>query len=265
MEDAVALAGLAAAAPDVEAEPSRAVAPHFGVLRLGKDRADVIEHAGIGGGVGAGRAADGLLVDADDLIHELEALYPIALASAGAGAVQLTGEGLIQNLVDEARLARAGDARHADELAQRKFYVDVAQIVFARTLHREEIAVARAAGLRHLDALAARQIVAGDAALGLADVLDGACGHDLAAVDARARADVHDIIGAAHGILVVLDHDDRIAEVAEIFQRCDEFIVVALVQADGRLIQHVQHTRQSASDLGGQADALALAAGQGAC
>ena len=54
LEDAVALAGLAAAAPDVEAEPSRAVAPHFGVLRLGKDRADVVEHAGIGGGVGAG-------------------------------------------------------------------------------------------------------------------------------------------------------------------------------------------------------------------
>ena len=42
LEDAVALAGLAAAAPDVEAEPSRAVAPHFGVLRLGKDRADVV-------------------------------------------------------------------------------------------------------------------------------------------------------------------------------------------------------------------------------
>ena len=31
---------------------------------------------------------------------------------------------------------------HADEFAQRKFYVDVAQIVFARSLHREEIAVA---------------------------------------------------------------------------------------------------------------------------
>ena len=84
-------------------------------------------------------------------------------------------------------------------------------------------------------------------------------------MDARARADVHDIIGATHGILVVLDHDDRIAEVTEIFQRCDEFIVVALVQTDGRLIQYIQHTRQGASDLGGQADALALAAGQGAC
>ena len=89
LKDAVALAGLAAAAPDVEAEPSRAVAPHFGVLRLGKDRADVVEHAGIGGGVGAGRAADGLLVDTDDLIHELEALYPIALASAESVTVQL--------------------------------------------------------------------------------------------------------------------------------------------------------------------------------
>ena len=40
--------------------------------------------------------------------------------------------------------------------------------------------------------------------------------------------------------------------------------VVALVQADRRLVQHIEHAGQARADLAGQADALALAAGQGA-
>ena len=84
-------------------------------------------------------------------------------------------------------------------------------------------------------------------------------------MDACAGADIHDIVRAAHGILIVLDHDDRIAEVAEIFQRSDELIIVPLMQADGRLIQHIEHAGERTADLGRQADALALAAGQSAC
>ena len=60
----------------------------------------------------------------------------------------------------------------------------------------------------------------------------------------------------------MLHHDDRIAKVAQIFERSNQLVVVALVQADAGLIQHIQHTGKGAADLGGQADALALAAGQ---
>ncbi len=45
-------------------------------------------------------------------------------------------------------------------------------------------------------------------------------------------------------------------------QRLDQPVVVALVQADARLVEHVEHTDQARSDLGGQPDALRLAAGQ---
>ena len=105
LQDTVALTGLAAAALDVEAEPARAIAPHLGVLRLGKDRADIVEDARVGCRVRAGRAADGLLIDANDLIDKLQPLYPIALSGPAAGSVQLTGQRLVQNLVDEAGFA----------------------------------------------------------------------------------------------------------------------------------------------------------------
>src|SRR3546814_17670472 len=47
-------------------------------------------------------------------------------------------------------------------------------------------------------------------------------------------------------------------------QGLQQALVVALVQADGGLVQHVEHAGQSRADLRGEADALALAARQAA-
>ena len=86
--------------------------------------------------------------------------------------------------------------------------------------------------------------------------------HDVAAVLPRARTDVDDVVGGADRLLVVLDDDDGVAQVAQPLQRGDEALVVALVQADGRLVQHVEDADEAAPDLAGQADALRLAARQ---
>jgi hypothetical protein len=68
-EDAVAFAGLAAAALDVEAEAARAVAADAGGGQLREEIADLVEEAGEGGGVAARRAADGGLVDDHHLVE----------------------------------------------------------------------------------------------------------------------------------------------------------------------------------------------------
>ena len=85
---------------------------------------------------------------------------------------------------------------------------------------------------------------------------------DLAAVLARARADVDDVVGDPDRLLVVLDDDHRVAEVAQAHQRVDQALVVALVQADRRLVEHVEHADEPAADLRRQPDALRLAAGE---
>ena len=87
---------------------------------------------------------------------------------------------------------------------------------------------------------------------------------DLTAVLTGARADVHDPVGRADGLLVVLDDDEGVAQVAQPGEGFDEPAVVALVQADGRLVQDVEHADQAGPDLGGQPDPLRLAAGEGA-
>ncbi|MNS29484.1 hypothetical protein D3C72_614860 [compost metagenome] len=83
-------------------------------------------------------------------------------------------------------------------------------------------------------------------------------------MDAGGRAHVDDVVGGQDGLLVMLDHQDRVAEVAQAHQAFQQAGVVALVQADGRFVQHVEDAGQAGADLRGQADALALAARQGA-
>ena len=72
LDQAVALAGLAAAAADVEAEaPGRVAArARFGHLR--EQLAQRREQAGVGRGIRARRAADRRLVDVDDLVEQVE-------------------------------------------------------------------------------------------------------------------------------------------------------------------------------------------------
>ena len=85
---------------------------------------------------------------------------------------------------------------------------------------------------------------------------------DLAAAVAGAGAEVEQVVGRRDHLAVVLDQDQRVAEVAQVLQRLQQPAIVARVQADGRLVQHVQHAGQAAADLAGQADALRFAAGQ---
>ena len=89
-----------------------------------------------------------------------------------------------------------------------------------------------------------------------------AFGDDVAAQAARAGAEIENIVGVADGLFVVLDDQDGVAQVAQSFESLDQAIVVALMQADGGLVENVEHAAQARADLRGQADALALAAGE---
>ena len=94
------------------------------------------------------------------------------------------------------------------------------------------------------------------------DFLRRARRDDAPAVDARARADIDDIVRVQHRFLVVLDHDQRISLIAQLFEGVEQLSIVALVQADRRLVQNVQNAHEARADLRGQANALRFAAGE---
>jgi len=76
------------------------------------------------------------------------------------------------------------------------------------------------------------------------------------------RTEIDEIVGGANGVLVVLDHDHGIAEIAQLTQRFKEPFVVALMEADARFVEDVEDAGELRADLRCQADALRLAAGK---
>ena len=86
----------------------------------------------------------------------------------------------------------------------------------------------------------------------------------LAPVDAGAGAHVDDMVGGADGVFVMLDHQHGVAEGFQALEGFEEAVVVLLVEADRGFVEDVEDAAEAAADLGGEADALAFAAGQGA-
>ena len=97
----------------------------------------------------------------------------------------------------------------------------------------------------------------------LEDFGEGSAGDNFAATAAGAWTEVEDLVGAAHGFLVVLDDDERVAFFGEGLEGVEESFVVARVEADGGLVQNIQDSAKIRAELGGEADALGFAAGEG--
>ncbi len=127
---------------------------------------------------------------------------------------------------------------------------DVLQIVGRGAVDGELLAGALAALGRELDLARAVEIIGGERVLRLEDLLERALGDDLAAMDAGAGAHVDDIVGGADRVLVMLDDEDGVAEIAQPLERVEQPVIVALVQADGGLVEDVEHARQAASRSG---------------
>ena len=198
----------------------------------------------------------------DDLVELVESGDRLVPSGHVLRAVELVGEDVVEDVVDERRLARARHPGDRDEVAEREVDGDVLEVVLAGAGHGELAPVVTAPHVGHRDLATAGQVHAGERVGVLEQALDRAGVHDVAAVLAGAGADVDDPVGRGDGVLVVLDDDERVAEVAQPRQRLDEPVVVALVQADGGLVEDVEDADEARADLRREPDALRLAAGE---
>jgi hypothetical protein len=115
---------------------------------------------------------------------------------------------------------------------------------------------------RNPDAPPSAQVLSGDRLGILGDLRRRALCYDPSAVRAGTGTEIHHVIGLADRILVMLDDDDGIAEIAQIDQRVEQPLVVALMQPDGGLVQNVHDAHQARADLARETDTLGLAARQ---
>jgi len=244
----------------------RPVAALLGHGGFGHQLADRREQARVGGRVAARRAADRRLVDVDHLVEVLDALDRLVRRRLLVGPIELARHRRIERVVDQRGLARARHPGHAGEQPHRDLHRDVPQVVAAGAHDADHLRIGLFAQphalLRHRDLQAAGHVAAGQRRRIRQHLRRRALRHHLAAVDAGAGPHVHHVVGRADHVLVVLHHQHTVAEVAQVLQGADQAVVVALVQADAGLVQHVHHPGEAGADLGGEPDALRLAAGE---
>ena len=168
----------------------------------------------------------------------------------------------LQDVADERTLAAARHARHADQEPQRDLDIDALEVVVPHALEPECLARRLSAIGGEVDRVAAREKRSRDAPLARRDVVGRARCHDLTAPLAGAWSEVDHPVGRPDRVFVVLHHHDRVALIAESLERPEEFDVVAGMEADRRLVEHVEHAREPRTDLRGEPDPLAFAPGE---
>ena len=169
----------------------------------------------------------------------LEALDAVVRGGRQRSAVELARNGIVERVDQQGGLATATNAGNAGEQAERDLGVDVLEIVATRVDHLDGAPLVGRLALGHRHAEFAGEIFTGPGARRGDDVIHRAFGDDVATVNAGTRADVEYVIGAADGVLVVLDHDHGVAEVAQALEGFQQASIVALVQADRRLVENV--------------------------
>src|SRR5580658_5861435 len=180
-----------------------------------------------------------------------------SMCSSPVSARQPNGE----HVARHRRLTRTGHAGDDHQSAERDGDIAALDVVQTDALERQAQGRGADRTLRRggMQQRLAQKASGGRARIGR-EVVHGAGADQFAAAHPGLWTEVEYMIGAADGFLVVLDHDQSIAMTGELDQRVEQDLVVAWVQTDGRLVQHVTHALQVGAKLRGEADALCLTA-----
>ena len=172
-----------------------------------------------------------------------------------------------QHIARQGGFTRARHAGHGHQPFERDPGRQVLQVVQPGTPHRQPARGVGVAGA-HLAAYTQRvlhglqQVAPGLRLGGRLHIGHRALRHQPAAALAGARTNINDVLGMADGVHIVFHHHQGVALVAQALQGIQQDAVVARMQADSGLIEHVAHALQVAAQLRRQPDALGLAAAE---
>ena len=101
--------------------------------------------------VGSGCAANGGLIDIDDLVELFHPFDPVIIPRLGMRAVQLARQSAVENIHHQGGFARTGDAGDADQFSQWNIHIQILKIVGSGANDGQVFSVPDAAFLRHGD------------------------------------------------------------------------------------------------------------------
>ena len=75
----------------------------------------------------------------------------------------------------------------------------------------------------------------------LFDVTQRPLHDDFAAMHARARAEINDVIGAAHRLFIMLDDHERVSLLAQRRESIEQAEIITRMQTNRRFIEHIKN------------------------
>ncbi len=167
------------------------------------------------------------------------------------------GGQLDERLADKARLPRARNAGDGRQDAEREADVEAAQVVARDALQFEP--AARGPRRPGGDALLAEEVAPGLRFLHRLQPGGTAGVENAAAVLARAGPDLHDPIGGAHHVHLVLDHEEGVAGGPKLPEGAEERLRVGGMQPSRRFVEDIDDAEEVGADLRREAEPLEFA------
>ena len=210
----VALACFAATAAHVKGETSRRVAARLRLRRTRKQRAKIIPQANVRSRVGTRRAANRRLVDIDNLIDALDALELFVRAHRTRRTVNGIRKGRRDGVGNQGALARSRHAGNNRKRTKLDLGGNVFEVVGAGARDLKAAATGLAAFIGNPNHSLAGQVGTRHRIGARHDIGRRSRGDHVSAVHARTGAHVDHIVGSTNRILIMLDDDDGIADIA---------------------------------------------------
>ena len=241
-DGAVALTGLAAAAWNVERKMPGGKSTLLRLRQGSEQIADAIERLDVGHRVRARRASDGRLIHQHDVVQIVRTLDAVPVWSGRLAAIGLllrAHQRLIKHVVQQARLARSRYTRDGHDHAQRNLQIDTLQVVCARAPNLDGLWPGFAPVVGQLNAQVLGKIPSCQRCGVLLDFRVRSSRDDLAAVLAGPGPKVKNAVRRLHDVGIMLNHENRVPQIAQVVQNLDETMRVAAVQPDRRFIENI--------------------------
>ena len=184
------------------------------------------------------------------------------------GPVELTRKSPVENVIHQGRLTASGDTRHHGEKTNRKADREVLEIILRGIGHGEPTGPRRGF---HRGALAdpgnryfgrSREELPGQGSWIGKYLGRRSDRHDLTSPRSRAGPHVENMVCGKDRLLIMFDDNHRVSQITKPPKCSEQAVVITLMKADARLIEHIEDTGQSRSDLRGKTDTLRLTAGE---
>src|SRR5262245_59062454 len=190
----------------------------------------------------------------------LEAVHAFVLAWKSPCVHEFLPQCLEEDFVNQRTLARTGCAGDCHHHAERTFYFDRFEVVLAGAAYDEAFAVSGAAFFGPGNRTLTRKILSRWRRFACEQVIKRTLHDHVTTVDAGPRTHLHNMICGPNSLLIMLNDNNGVTDVAQTLECRDHLYVVLRMKSDARLVEDIQHSHPSRTDLCGQPDPLGFTA-----